>query len=78
MIKGIIAFEVPMLDICSEAQCMFLHPGFLAFTMVNVCPSTTAVSVRIWSKRFVQDIAGGGYPITWHLGSLTVLPLSAN
>ena len=27
MIKGIIAFEVPMLDICSEAQCMFLHPS---------------------------------------------------
>ena len=31
---------------------------FLAFTKVNVCPSTTALSVGIWSKSFVQDIAG--------------------
>ena len=45
--------------------------------MVKVWPSTVAFPAGIWSKSLVQDITGGGYPMTRHLGSLIFFPLSA-
>lgn len=69
------ACDVP---ISFAAVQIYVPASFLsAFVIVKVWSLTVAFFPGSSSKSLVQDTTGGGYPITWHLGSTTSLPLSA-
>lgn len=67
--------DVPM---AFEAVQVYVPESFLsAFVIARVWFCTVALPRGKLPDSFVQDITGGGYPMTWHRGSLTSFPLSA-
>ena len=75
MIKVVMACEAPMAFLAVQ---MYVPPSFFcSFFIVKVCPSTALLPVGSLSKSFVQDITGGGYPMTPHSGRLISFPISA-